>query len=121
MPSERGGQIFDEIFQRPFFRHFPKKFLHSQKIPHVSPKISDDFFFSHRPFSCLIWYFSVTYIATRGPKSLLLNKITILPMPFLSQGGQTPLPISMGGPWPDLPPTGSTTAHLYMRATLDTH
>jgi len=47
---------------------FPKK------IPHLSPKISDDSFF-HRPFSCFIWYFfiggakSVADIATGGPKS----------------------------------------------------
>src|SRR6218665_1873459 len=65
-----------------------------QKIPHVSPKISDDLFFSHRPFSCFIWYFyiggakSVADIPTGGgPKSLLFSKITILPLPFLSQRG----------------------------------
>src|SRR6218665_238324 len=41
------------------------------KILHLSPKISDDLFFSHRPFSCLIWYFSksVADIATGGGKN----------------------------------------------------
>src|SRR6218665_3379091 len=77
-----------------FFRHFPKKFLHSQKIPHLSPKISDDLFFSHRPFSWFIWDLSIGggQICSRhrygGPKSLLFKKITILPLlSFLSRRG----------------------------------
>src|SRR6218665_3508086 len=40
--QRRGGQILAEIFERPFFRRFPKKFCHSPKNCHLSPKISDD-------------------------------------------------------------------------------
>jgi len=48
---------------------------------------------------------SVANIDTRGPKSLLFDIFTVLPLLFLTpKGGQTPLPTSMGGPWPDLPP-----------------
>ena len=101
---QKRGQIFYEIFQRPFLGISRKNFCIPQKIPHVSPKFSDDFFFNHRPFRVLLYGIfpwggkSVADIATGGPKSLLFNKITILPLLFLSQrGGQTPFPISMGG------------------------
>jgi len=48
---------------------------------------------------------SVADIDTGGPKSLLFDIFTMLSLLFLSiEGGQTPLPTSMGGPWPDLPP-----------------
>jgi len=57
-------------------------------------------FFSHWPFSFFMWYFSVGgQIRGRhrygGPKSLLFDKITMLPLLFLPpEGGQTPLPTS---------------------------
>src|SRR6218665_501638 len=37
---------------------------------------------------------------------------------FCHRGGQTPMPTSMGGPWPDLPPPGSATGHRAVRILL---
>src|SRR6218665_2054656 len=74
------------------------------------PKCFNDFFLVIDIFRLLASSFpmgakSVAGIDTGRPKSILFNKITILPLLSLSRrGGQTPLPISMGGPWPDLPP-----------------
>src|SRR6218665_996505 len=62
---------------------------------------------------------SVADIATEGPKSLLLKKITILPLLFLSQrGGQTPLPISMGGHGRICPP-GFATVVMHINFAVD--
>src|SRR6218665_3093981 len=47
---------------------------------------------------------SVADIATRGPKSLLFNKITILPLLFLSQREAKLHCQFRWGAWPDLPP-----------------
>src|SRR6218665_731446 len=57
-PSDTGGPnfIFLRHFLTTFFRHFPKKCLHSPKFHIYLPKFLRPFF-SHRPFSCFIWYF----------------------------------------------------------------
>jgi len=85
---------------------FPKKFQ-------LSPKISDDLFLSHRPFSCFCHFpwgaKSVADLDKGGSKILTYRQFhnilsyfhIILSSP---EGGQTPLPTSMGGPWLDLPP-----------------
>src|SRR6218665_3042913 len=53
-----------------------------------------------------------------GPNSLIFNKITILPLLFLSRrGGQTPLPISMGGHGRICPP-GSATGIVYLYVSI---
>jgi len=52
--SETGGQIFAEIFERPFFRRFQKNFNISPKNVHLSPKISYDFFLVIDLFNVLI-------------------------------------------------------------------
>src|SRR6218665_2687378 len=97
--QKRGGQIFDEIFQRPFLGISQKNFFIPQKFHMYLPKFLTTFFFHRGGQICSRHRYG------GWPKSLLFNKITILPLLFLSQrGGQTPLPISMGGPWPDLPP-----------------
>ena len=53
---------------------------------------------------------SVADIATGGAKIFTFqqkhNTTIALSVP---EGGQTPLPISMGGPWPDLPSPGAAT------------
>src|SRR6218665_1557442 len=49
--SERGRPHFAEILND-LLRRFPTKFQHFPIKCSLSPKISDDIFFSHRPFSC---------------------------------------------------------------------
>ena len=99
-----GGQIFAEIFERPFFTCFQKKFQHfPPNLCHLSPKISDDLFLVIDHFSCFNVIFfrrgakSVAHIET-GAKILTFpqihNAIVTLSAP---EGGQTPLPTSMGG------------------------
>src|SRR6218665_2853773 len=103
--QKRGGQIFHEIFERLFLGISRKNFCIPKKITHLSPKISDDFFFNHRPFRVLLYVIfpwggkSVADIATGGPKSLLFKKITILPLLFLSwRGGANSIANFDGGP-----------------------
>src|SRR6218665_78685 len=86
------------------------------------PKFSDYFFLVIDLFHVLVWSFSIAGGQVRsrhrygGPHSLLFNKITILPLLFLSRrGGQTPLPISMGGHGricPHLDPALSLGMHM---------
>src|SRR6218665_911413 len=57
--SETGGQNFCRNFLTTIFRRFPTKFQHFPKKCHLSPKISDDHFFRHRPFPCFNVVFSV--------------------------------------------------------------
>src|SRR6218665_3121326 len=72
---KRGGQIFDEIFERLFLGISRKNFSIPEKIPHLSPKISDDLFLVIDLFRVLHGIFpwgakSVANIATGGgPKS----------------------------------------------------
>src|SRR6218665_3212793 len=102
-----------------FFCHFPKKCLHFPQKCHLSPKISEDLIFSHRPFS----YFNVAFSLGGQIPSRHLDR-GVGQNPYISPnsqyyhysffprggGGQTPLPTSMGA-WPDLPPPGSITVY----------
>src|SRR6218665_2384050 len=80
--SETGGQIFAEIFERPFLG-VSRKISTFPKNCHLSPKIYDDLFFSHRPFKWFNVIFfrrgakSVTVVDKRGAKSLLFDKFTV--------------------------------------------
>jgi len=65
--SETGGdRIFDEIFEWPFVRHFPKHFLHFSQKSHLSPKIS------WWPFLVIDHFqaFKCSVSAQRGPKPM---------------------------------------------------
>src|SRR6218665_4073686 len=59
-PSETGGgQIFADIFERPFLVMSRKNFCIPKKFHISPPKFLMTYFFSHRPISCFIWYFSI--------------------------------------------------------------
>src|SRR6218665_879496 len=51
-----GGPNMCRNFLTTFFR---QNFCILAKKFHLSPKISDDLFISHQPFSCFMWYFPV--------------------------------------------------------------
>src|SRR6218665_1322746 len=77
-----------------FFRRFPNKCLHFPKNSIYLPKFSDDLFLVIHLFRVLVWSFSIWggQIRSRhrrygGSNSLLFNKITILPLLFLSRRG----------------------------------
>src|SRR6218665_2282109 len=77
----------------------------------LSPKISDDLFFSHRLFSCfnMLVFRKGGQIRSPhrlgGPKSLHLHKFTILPLLLLPpRGAKLHCQLRWGGSWPDLPP-----------------
>src|SRR6218665_3593779 len=102
--SETGGAKFWPKFLNEVFLGVSRKNFHiSPKKFHLSPKISDDFFFSHRPFS---WFHHGLFCrgenplpkSDRGAKILTFRQIhsAIITLSAL-KGGQTPLPTSMGG------------------------
>ena len=111
--SETGGPNLCRNLSTTFFRRFPKKFQHYRKKFHLSLKISDDLFFSHRLF--FVFCFNML-VFRRGAKSVAhidqgakILKFTQIHISIITvsapEGGQTPLPTSIGeGPWPDLPP-----------------
>ena len=92
-------------FLNDLFKRFPKNFCISSKKFHLSPKISDDLFLVIDLFHVLNALFFVG-----EPKSLLLEKFTMLPLLFLPPRGQTPLPTSMGGHG-GFAPSGSATEY----------
>ena len=107
--QRRGGQICAEIFQRPFFRRaFLKKFLHfPQKMFIYLPKFLMTFSLVIDLFQVLIQYFSVGGAKSvgrhrqGGQNPYLSTNSQCYHYSFCSRGGQTPLPTSMEGPWPD--------------------
>src|SRR6218665_3687644 len=117
--QRRGGQISEKIFQRPFFRSFPKNFsiYFPTKIPSISSKFLMTFFLVIDLFCVLYMVFfhrgakSAADIDRGGPNSLLFNKITILPLLFLSRRGVPNLHSQFrgGGPMAGFAPPGSAT------------
>src|SRR6218665_3105557 len=90
--SETGGQISEKIFRRPFLGVSPKISPFPPKNSIYLFKISDDFFLVINLFVFYIWYFSMggpnpQPTSIGGPNSLLFNKITLLPLLFLSRRG----------------------------------
>src|SRR6218665_2901846 len=109
-PSETGGQMFDEIFERPFLGISRKNFCIPQKFHIYLPNFLLPFF-SHRPFSCFIWYFSIggqicSRHRYRGGKSPYFStKSQYYHCSFCPGGGSNSIANFDGGPWQDLPPT----------------
>src|SRR6218665_579999 len=66
------------------FRHFPENLCISQNNFIYLPKF-------------LMTFFNLPFFLRGGLKSLHFINFTILSLFFLSRGGQTPLPTSMGG------------------------
>jgi len=101
--SDTGGPHFIWNFWTTFFRRFPKNVC---IFPQKCSSISQNFWW---PFFLLLVIIrrgrkSVADI-DRGAKILTFRQIhsAIITLSAL-EGGQTPLPTSMRGPWPDLPP-----------------
>ena len=91
--QKRGGHIFAEIFERPFFRRFLTKFQHFPQKFHLSPKISDDPFQSSAIFCFNMLFFRrggqiCSPHRLGGTKFLNLHKFTILSLLFLPPRGE---------------------------------
>src|SRR6218665_839889 len=111
--QRRGAKFLKKFSNDLFLGISPKISPLPPKIPSISSKFLMTFFL-------VIDLFCVLYMICfhrGGANSLLFNKITILPLLFLSRrGGQTPLPISMGGAMAGFaPPPGSATDHATER------
>jgi len=109
--SETGGPNFCRNLSTTFFRRFPKNFRISPKKFHLSPKFLMTFFLVIDLFhvSCVLFFRRGAKSSTRhrygGAKILTFRRNHIATIALSApEGGQTPLPTSMGGPWPDLPP-----------------
>ena len=92
--SETGGGKLLPKCLNDLFKAFPKKFQHFPKKFNLSPKISDDFLFSHRSFSC----FNVVFIRRGsgqirsrhrygGPQSLHFDNSQYYHYSFCPRGG----------------------------------
>src|SRR6218665_4157060 len=103
--QKRGAKFLPKFLNDLFLGVSRKNFIIFPQNFHLSPKISDDLFLV---IDLLFNVFNVVFsvgeaksvadIDTGGPISLLFDIFTMLSLLFLSiEGGQTPLPTSMGG------------------------
>ena len=104
--SETGGKFFSEIFERPFLGVSGTNFSISPQNVIYLPKFLMTFFLVIDLFHVLMCHsFGRGGKIDTGGKILsfrqIHNALITLSAP---EGGQTPLPTSMGGPWSDLPP-----------------
>src|SRR6218665_3707003 len=102
--SETGAKFLPKFFND-VFRRFSKNFCISPKNLIYLPKFLMMTFFSHRPFSCFMWYFFPVggQIRSRhrygggGQNPYFSTKSQCYHCSFCPEGDQTPLPTSMGG------------------------
>ena len=115
------GQIFSEIFERPFLGVIRKNFCISPKNVIYLPKFLMTFFPSHRPFSC----FNVVFFRTRhqygGQNPYISTNSQLVIILSASEGGQTPLPTSMGGHGRICPPLDPPLIQDISIAPLQVH
>jgi len=124
--QKRGAKFVTKFLNDLFLGISRKNFCIPHKIPHLSPKISDDFFLVINLFRVLYGIFpyiggakSVADIATGGPNSLLFHKITILPLLFLSRrGAKLHCQFQWGRAMAGFAPPGSATEGENKRKSL---
>src|SRR6218665_327034 len=97
--SKTGGQISAKIFQRPFFRSFPKNFSISPKSAIHLPKFLMTFFLVIDLF-CVLY---MVFFPWGGQIHSRQNHNTSIAL-SVPKGGPNSIANFDGGPWPDLPP-----------------